>query len=294
MEKWERRKMEQEVPEGTKLLWGRFEGDGGFYECRFIQNIEYAVIEGHPVHVDIIKPITTRKLPLLVFIQGSGWRKQPIPVAYAKMFRMAAKGFVVAIVEYRTTEIAQFPAPVEDTLTAIRFMKSNAEEYGIDKEHVAVWGCSSGGHIALMTGFCAEKYQNGLYPEEDNRVNAIVDFYGVTDIANLGYGNEALDHASADAPEALLLGAPVPEIPEKANAASPIYNIPEGETPPTLIVHGDCDEVVSVSQSIKLYKTMKNMGKTVHFIKVIHAGHGPGVWQEEVFNEVGAFLHNYL
>ena len=294
MEQWEKRKVEQEIPEGTKLIWGRFQGEGGYYECDFLQKIEYARIDGQPLHVDIIKPQASGPLPLLIFIQGSAWRPQPLHFAYSKMFHMASKGYVIAVVEYRNTDIARYPAPIEDTLTAIRYMKHHAKEYHVDKNRVAVWGDSSGGHVALMTGFSAGKYKNDWYPEEDDSVNAIVDFYGITDIASLGYCNEALDHDGADAPEALLLGAPVPKVREKADEASPYYNIPRGETPPTLIVHGDSDGVVSVSQSIKLYKKMREMGKTVHFVKVIHADHGLGIWQEELFRETDDFLRNYL
>lgn len=287
-------KMAQSLPEGTQILWGDFQGKKGYFECDFLQGVEYANIHGHSLHVDIIRPMMQQKFPLIVFVQGSAWRPQPIKIAYGKMFHMATKGYIVAMVEYRNTDIAQYPAPIEDTKTAIRFLKAHADEYGIDKERVAVWGDSSGGHVALMAGFLPPFEDRSLYPEESERVNAVVDFYGITDISRLGFGNDALDHDSADAPEALLLGAPVPECIERAKQASPLYNIPDEDTPPTMIVHGSDDGVVNVSQSVWLYEKMRELGKVVYFYKVMHADHGMGIWQEKVFDTIDEFLRCYL
>jgi acetyl esterase/lipase len=284
----------QEVPEGTQVLLGEYQGKGGYYECDFKQGIVYAEKNGHALHVDVIQPMTDKKLPLFVFVQGSAWRPQPIWMAYSKMFKVASMGYVAAIVEYRSTDVAAFPANVEDTKTAIRFLKSGAKRFGIDKTKVAVGGDSSGGHTALMAGFTAGQYSDGLFPDESDCVDAIVDFYGITDITALGEFNDALDHGAQDAPEALLLGGPPAEKPEEAKTASPIYNIPDGDTPPTLIVHGCSDSIVHISQSIALYKKMRAMGKEVFFCKVLGADHGIGVWTEEVFKTLNDFLRSFL
>jgi acetyl esterase/lipase len=283
-----------EVPDGAMVLLGEYQGKGGYYECDFKQGIIYAEKDGHSLHVDIIQPMTDKKLPLFVFVQGSAWRPQPIWMAYSKMFKVASMGYVAALVEYRNTDIATFPANVEDTKTAIRFLKSNAEKFGIDKTKVAVGGDSSGGHTALMVGFTAGQYNDGLFPDESDSVDAIVDFYGITDITTLGEFNDALNHDAPDSPEALLLGGTPKEKPEEAKTASPIYNIPSGNTPPTLIVHGDSDGVVHTSQSIVLYKKMRSMGKEVFFCKVTGADHGTGIWTDKVFHTLNEFLRCYL
>lgn len=280
------------VPEGTQLIMGSFPGDDEYYECDLARDVVYAEKDGHELHLQVMYPTAPGPHPLIVYVQGSAWRPQPIFHAYGKMFHMASRGYVAALVEYRSTDIAQFPAPVEDTQAAIRYLRANSATYHIDPDRVAVWGDSSGGYTALMVGFTAGRFPDGSHPDQSDAVDAIVDFYGITDIANLGYLNDSLDHDSAEAPEALFLGGPVPERRAQADAASPLYNIPEGDVPPTLIVHGDADRTVSVTQSMALYSRMRELHKTVQFYKVIGADHGPGVWQKAVFDVVDAFLRN--
>lgn len=88
-------------------------------------------------------------------------------------------------IEYREGNYANM---VEDTKTAIRFMKKEADKYGVDKSKIGLFGDSSGGHIALMSVIEKDNYNGVLYPEEDSSVAAVADFYGVTDLISLGQG----------------------------------------------------------------------------------------------------------
>src|SRR5690606_27836834 len=89
------------------------------------------------------------RFPLVVYIQGSAWHKQDLYAAIPNLSHIAAKGYVIASVQIRETAIAPFPAALEDVKCAIRYMREHAEEYGVDPKRVAVWGDSSGGHLAL-------------------------------------------------------------------------------------------------------------------------------------------------
>lgn len=280
------------VPEGTQLIMGSFAGDDEYYECDLARDVVYAEKDGLELHLQIMYPTAPGSHPLIVYLQGSAWRPQPISHAFGKMFHMASRGYVTALVEYRSTDVARFPAPIEDTKTAIRYLRANAATYHIDPERVAVWGDSSGGYTALMTGFTPGRFSDGSYAEQSDEVDAIVDFYGITDIAHLGYLNDSIDHDAPTASESLFIGGPKSKRRAKADAASPLYNIPEGDVAPTLIVHGDADRMVSVTQSMALYAKMRELHKPVQFYKVIGADHGPGVWQKAVFDIVDAFLRN--
>ncbi len=66
------------------------------------------------------------------------------------MTRVAQRGYAVALVQYRPSDIAAFPAQIEDTQNAIRFIRTHAEEYRVDASKIALWGDSSGGHTAIM------------------------------------------------------------------------------------------------------------------------------------------------
>ena len=89
---------------------------------------------------------------MVVYVQGSAWFKQEIGYETPQLSPFASKGYVVAVVEYRPSTVAPFPAQIRDTKAAIRFLMKNASTYSIDPEKVVLWGDSSGGHTAAMTG----------------------------------------------------------------------------------------------------------------------------------------------
>jgi acetyl esterase/lipase len=119
------------------------------------------------------------KFPLIVFVQGSAWRRQQIFAHLQHLVRVCGKGYAVAMVQYRPSDIAPFPAQIQDTKTAIRFLRKNAAEYGIDPGRVALWGDSSGGHTAVMAGITEDGELDGdsesrLYSEFPAKVKCIV------------------------------------------------------------------------------------------------------------------------
>lgn len=280
-----------EMPEGTQILFGEFSEAGRFYSCKYHHDVVYARYGDIERKLQVINPWPTgRKFPLVVYIQGSAWKKQDLYAAIPSLSHIAAKGYVIASVEIRETDIAQFPAALEDVKCAIRFMRKNAETYGIDPARVAVWGDSSGGHLSLMTGLTIGSYDNGLYSEQSDAVCAVVDYYGVSDLLTLGKYNDILDHDAADSPEGLLIGGRVKDNLELARKASPIHQDLTKPLPPILIVHGDSDGIVHINQSIEMYKALKQHGQCVTFYKVVGADHGAGIWCPQVLNVTEQFL----
>lgn len=123
-------------------------------------NVEYANMDGVPLHLQIITPQTRNTIdsdtlhPCLVYVQGSAWLEQNINAKLGILSRLAEKGYVIAVVEYRHSGIAPFPAQALDTRNAIRFMKIHAAEYNVDMDKVFVGGDSSGGHTAMCFHSC--------------------------------------------------------------------------------------------------------------------------------------------
>lgn len=280
-----------EMPVGTQILYGEFAEGGTYYSCTYRPDVVYATYGKVERRLQIILPQRGgHRFPLIVFIQGSAWRKQDVYSGIPNLSQIAAKGYVIASVEIRDTDIAPFPAAVEDVKCAIRFMRKHADEYGIDPRRVAVWGDSSGGHLALMTGLTIGEYNNGLYSEQSDDVCAVVDYYGVTDLLTLGKYNDILDHDAPDSPEGLFIGGRVQEHKELAKKASPIHQNLNKELPPVLIVHGDRDVIVHVNQSIEMYKALKEHGQRAMFYKVLGADHGVGIWSPQVLDMTEKFL----
>ena len=287
------------VPEGVEVV--RFTDRPGLRPVIHI-NVVYDRQNDVDLHLQILEPMrmpgSSERYPLIVFIPGSAWMKQSVFNVLPMMIQMCGKGYTIAIVEYRHTGLAGFPAQAEDAKTAIRFMKMHAEEYGADPSQVVVWGDSSGGHTALMAGLTIGTYpDNGRYEEVSSSVNCIVDWYGPTDIIEMNSYPSAMDHAEPASPEGRLIGFKnVRENPELSEKASPLYYVSEDrETPPLLIMHGNRDQLVCYQQSVALFEKMKALGKDVRMVCLDGAYHGFGGFQsDEALEMVDHFIREKL
>ena len=109
-------------------------------------NVEYAHIDGTTLHLQIITPQTRNTkesdetYPCIVYVQGSAWMKQNINAKLALLARLSERGYVIAVVEYRHSGIAPFPAQAVDTRNAIRYVKLHAKEYKADANQMYVGG----------------------------------------------------------------------------------------------------------------------------------------------------------
>ena len=288
-----------DVPEGVEVICLQ---DRTGYRTEIHANVVYDRQNDVDLHLQILvprgAPESSERFPLIVFIPGSAWMKQSVFGVLPNMLRMCQKGYTVAVVEYRHTGLAAFPAQAEDAKTAIRFMRLHAEEYAVDPERAAVWGDSSGGHTALMAGLTAGGYpDNGRYKEVSSSVSCIVDWYGPTDIIEMNSYPSAMDHTAPESPEGRLIGFKnVRENPEIARKTSPLsYISAEKETPPLLIMHGNRDQLVCYQQSAALYRQMKALGKDVRMICLDGAYHGFGGFQsDEALDIVDRFIREKL
>lgn len=220
--------------------------------------------------------------PLLVYVHGGGWRvshrsRPPRETrAWGRGFfeRLADAGFVVAATEYRFSGEARFPAQLDDTIEALRWLHAQSGELGIDPARTYLWGTSAGGHLAALAALAP-----GAPP-----VAGVVCWYPITDLL-------ALDHAATDIFEAHLLGGPIGEHLDAARAASPVAHV-HGAAPPFLLQHGDRDTWVPVEQSVRLAEALRTAGTAVELEIVPGADHffdgAPDV--ESLFTRALAFL----
>lgn len=95
--------------------------------------------------------------PVIVFVRGSAFHKQNVTDCSNCFVRIAEQGYVVAALKYRHSDIAPFPVQMQDCKTAVRFMRKNAERFHCNKDRIALWGDSSGGHTVLMAGFTGNR-----------------------------------------------------------------------------------------------------------------------------------------
>lgn len=295
-----------EVPEGCIVLKGVRDHWG--YKVDLKTDVVYANRDGRDLHLQILLPVMNNcpeevknakhAWPCIVYVQGSAFHEQWVWNNLDRHIRLAQKGYAIAIVEYRPSEVAPFPAQMQDAKTAIRFMRKNASVYDIDPDRIAVAGDSSGGHTALMAGFTGnDEPDTDLYSEYSAEVKCIVDVYGPTVFALMNYYPSSQNHYDPDSPEGFEIGRKdVLENPELANATIPMnYLSKDKPTPPLLTIHGGRDMLVPFNQSCQLYKVMKEMGKDVTFYKLDDANRGMlGFDSDTVLNIVAEFLRKNL
>ena len=245
-----------------------------------------------------MKPDKGYTYPAVLYVQGSAWMKQDNYKRLGVMARLAQRGYVTAILQYRESSLASYPAPVEDAKTGVRFLRMHAEEYHIDPENIVIMGDSSGGHTALAAGLTADDdcLDGGIYPEVSCGVKAIVDLYGVTDICQKGDFPTTPNQGEADSPEGMLIGGN--NVYEHPELSGPViltnYVRADKEIPPILMMHGIADDMVSYNQSVRLYKKFLEEGKDVTLYLVENAGHGDiAFWTEKNMDIVEGFIRKH-
>ena len=238
--------------------------------------------------------------PLIVFVQGSAWQ---YPNEYNELPQLASfarQGYVVASIEHRASEEAPFPACLIDVKSAIRFLRAHTDEYGIDPTRVAIWGTSSGGNLALLTGATGDypEFDVGENLDQSSSVQAVIDFFGPSDLVDMmhyrGLTIEAIKEPSMKL-MSNLIGGPDGDALGRLKRLSPAEYLRDGvNVPPHLIMHGDCDEAVPFNQSTDYYKLLRSRGQIAHFVKVAGAAHEERFWTQGVLDEVSAFLRAYI
>jgi len=219
------------------------------------ENIVYKETDQRPLLVDIYKRKSmTKSAPVIIFIHGGGWHMGDKKDYLVYCLSFVEKGYVTASLSYRFSQEAIFPAPLEDIICGIRWIKLHGSEFGIDSSKVALVGGSAGAHLAMMAAYTADEsfFESGCNDEGvSTSVQAIVNLYGPTDLTT--------DFAIAQKSPLQFLGYSYADNPEIYLKASPIHYI-SSDDPPTLTFHGTLDNTVPIYQGDILDKALTEWG----------------------------------
>jgi acetyl esterase/lipase len=210
-----------------------------------------------------------------------------------------AQGFAVASANYRLVPTATWPAQIHDVKAAVRWLRANAAEYGLDPARVAVGGSSAGGHLASMVGLTAGdpalEGDVGDHDGESSAVGAVVAYFPPTDFLLTGSRNPLETQILPPPPMAALLGvARVADDIELARSASPRHRAHAGASP-HLILHGDHDTMVNHEQSRVLHEALSAAGASSLYLLISGAGHeDPAFVRPSVTGAVAGFLSEAL
>lgn len=261
-------------------------------------NIAYLndTLENHKL--DIYVPGSGKKAhPLIVWIHGGGWRKGD---KYSDMNYMPNTlkaiinhGYAIASINYRYSTNAKFPAQIQDCNQAVKFLYQNATKYGLDKNRIALMGFSAGGHLAALLDLSGNNYISSFYADglkPHFKIKLVFDYFGISDLNSLKGPGATDPHAGVT----LLLGSSVADRPDLAKYASPITYI-DNNDPPFLIIHGDKDEAVDLSQSTILSSKLKQMHVKDELLIVPGAPHAGEMFDvASIYTNVLKYLQFYL
>lgn len=267
-------------------------------------DITYSTATGVDLRLSIIVPWNhgtkeePKRMPLIVFVQGSAWTFPNMYHEIPQLSEFARDGYVVASVTHRNaTEGHPFPAYLQDVKTAIRFLRTHADEYGIDPQKVAIWGTSSGGNTAMLVGLTPDdpQFKTDEYADVSDAVQAVVQCFGPTDIPALLQSTlKAQPDIDIDAPDNLfyaLCGGPASQHPDVGEKMSPIRYIDSCPTPPPfLMLQGDADPVVPYAQCTSMYEALCDAGVPVQMVRVAGAPHEGSFWSQTLLSRIHRFL----
>lgn len=276
---------------GGYYLWGRF-------NMRKADHADIAYGTGERNKLDIYLPTGAGPHPFVVDIHGGAFKMGDKTMSAATEQILAA-GIAIVRINYRLTGTDIWPAQLDDCLAAVAFLRDKGGDYGLDPARMAIWGQSAGGFLAVSTALSL--VEAGQPPQ------AVVDFFGPmvfgemdSDMAALGRTASMGTTDVAESAESVLLGFPVGEDRDKANAAGPVGRLAAAtglRLPPIIIRHGEADPLIAPTQSERLRDAWVTHDPTaeVDFAIVPGGGHGGGDFNADaVLLPTAAFLTKHL
>lgn len=260
---------------------------------RVTPNITYLTANSWDAKLDVYQPReATTPNPTLIYIHGGGWTggsKEGSSLVFLPYLEM---GWNVVNVEYRLARISLAPAAVEDCLCALRWVYRHAKDYNIDTSKLVLTGNSAGGHLALTTGIlpASAGLDRQCPGDEQLKVAAIINWYGITDVVDLLDGPNMKTYA-------VTWLASMTNREEIAKRVSPLTYVRQG-LPPILTVHGDADPTVPYTQAVRLRQALDKASVPNELVTVPGGKHG-GFTDEEnlkIYAAIRSFLskHNIV
>lgn len=279
-------------------------------QAAFIPDVVFSTATGTELKMQIMVPWSNmqedpnnirelEKRPLIVFLQGSGWTFPNVNYEIPQLAEYARMGYVVATITHRSfMDGHKAPAFLEDTKTAIRFLRKNANLYGIDTDRICFWGTSSGGNTSMLVAMTGDdpKYRTDEYSEYSDSVNVAVQCFGPTDMPRLMAA--LMDNPTFiemnDTFE-MLVGGKLSENTGLLTEMSPFHRIEAGkEYPPLLIIQGDADMLVPYEQAEIMYKALIDNKNDVEMIRIEGGPHEGPFWSRDLHSEIADFIRRKL
>ncbi|BAP30231.1 esterase/lipase [Chryseobacterium sp. StRB126] len=225
------------------------------------------------------KNVSVEKIPVLIYVHGGGWiegNKEIHADNYVEntIKKLTTRQYAIISINYTLlNKNTHFPLPLEDTKDAVRWVRKNAEKYNFDTNNIGLFGASAGAHLSLMAAYSPDNTFKGS-PElspYSAKVNYVIDHYGPADLNKLFHTKlgtipvslvKMISKKIVDLQQGLVKGISGYDLNKDQDGATEYLKTisPVNYTStavPTLIVQGNQDKIVPLSQSKKLYRKLK-------------------------------------
>ena len=263
-------------------------------------------IDGDPMSLkmDILTYKDDKVRPCVVYVIGGGFSFAAKERNLYDRYEIAKAGYVVASVQYHVISTGIYSDAVKDIKAAVRYMRANADKYGIDPENIGIWGESAGGYLTAMVATTngEKQFEEGENLDQSSDVKAAVDAYGLSDLTKIGadYDEDAANaHFTVLSPDGQFIhgknsGLTSLDKPEEVAKANPINYVDKND-PPFLFFHGTKDMTVSPSQTLLLHDALREKGISSTRYVLEGAGHASAEFSDpQVINIIIDFLDKNL
>lgn len=232
-------------------------------EVSVTSDVVYGHKYGMALVYDVLRPDNADGAAIVYMVSG-GWfsRWAPPEVRIRQFSDMLDAGFTVIPVHHGSAPRFHVPDAYADVSRAIRHIKMHADEHGIDPDRIGVTGGSAGGHLSLMLGLSADDGDaNASDPvlQHNNHIATVVAYYPPVDLREIVGPNDRFPALNFD--------------PGLAASISPILHADPAD-PPTLLIHGDADDLVNISNSEIMFAELQEQGIHSEFVTIPGGQHG--------------------
>ena len=192
------------------------------------ENVRFVTHSTGELLLDVFRSNDNKERPAVLCLHGGFWAKGSKKFMHPLAEGLVGKGYVAVCSNYRLTDVAPAPAQLHDVFSAIRFLRENASDYGIDPEKIGVTGSSAGGYLAVM----AAVFDSG---DKRTRPDAAVGMGAQTDLTSPHIQNTTVLNWSK------FMGGFYREVPQNYIKQSPINHLSSND-PPVAIICGEHDK----------------------------------------------------
>jgi len=242
---------------------------GKLFTLKFKDTVQHQTLnyvtyaDGAKMTLDLFPSLLPGKRPCVIVVHGGSWTSGDNKQLPDLNSYLAQKGYHVAAINYRLAPKYQTPAPVEDISNAMKYFRKHADGLHIDTDHFVLLGRSAGAQIALLAA----------YTLHDKALKGVIEFYGPVDMV-WGYSipsNPLIMDSRRVMNE--YVGGTYAHVPQKYHDCSPLFFV-DKDSPPTLMIHGINDPLVTYIHAIKLGAKLSENHIPHYWLKLPWATHG--------------------